>query len=209
MRQRFGIAQALLGNPRLIIVDEPTAGLDPAERNRFLNLLAGLGQEATVILSTHIVEDGQELCHQMAIINKGEVLLTGYPLDAVEMLKGQIWKKRVSPGEVDSMHHAHVIINERMVAGEPVVYAYGTSMSAPGFVPVEAGLEDVYFTEITDAENRYYARRDVAVQESTRRKRETVRLTSCCITSETTSRSRSSKSPSASVRNPTAPGSTP
>src|SRR5213078_4889379 len=83
MRQRFGIAQALLGNPKLIIVDEPTAGLDPAERNRFLNLLAGLGQEAIVILSTHIVEDVQELCRQMAIVNKGEVLLTGHPLDAV------------------------------------------------------------------------------------------------------------------------------
>ncbi len=163
MRQRFGIAQALLGNPKLIIVDEPTAGLDPAERNRFLNLLAGLGQEAIVILSTHIVEDVQELCRQMAIINKGEVLLTGHPLDAVEMLKGQIWKKRVSPGDVDSMHRAYVIINERMVAGEPVVYAYGTSIPAPGFVPVEAGLEEVYFTEITDAENRYHNRRNVPV----------------------------------------------
>ena len=163
MRQRFGIAQALLGNPKLIIVDEPTAGLDPAERNRFLNLLAGLGQEAIVILSTHIVEDVQELCRQMAIINKGEVLLTGHPLDAVEMLKGQIWKKRVSPGDVDSMHRAYVIINERMVAGEPVVYAYATSIPAPGFVPVEAGLEEVYFTEITDAETRYHARRNVAL----------------------------------------------
>ena len=163
MRQRFGIAQALLGNPKLIIVDEPTAGLDPAERNRFLNLLAGLGQEAIVILSTHIVEDVQELCRQMAIINKGEVLLTGHPLDAVEVLKGQIWKKRVSPGEVDSMHRAYVIINERMVASEPVVYAYGTSIPAPGFVPVEAGLEEVYFTEITDAENRYHDRRNVPV----------------------------------------------
>ena len=163
MRQRFGIAQALLGNPKLIIVDEPTAGLDPAERNRFLNLLAGLGQETIVILSTHIVEDVQELCRQMAIINKGEVLLTGHPLDAVEMLKGQIWKKRVKPGDVESMHRAYVIINERMVAGEPVVYAYATSMPAPGFVPVDAGLEEVYFTEITDAENRYHDRRKVAM----------------------------------------------
>ena len=163
MRQRFGIAQALLGNPKLIIVDEPTAGLDPAERNRFLNLLAGLGQEATVILSTHIVEDVQELCRQMAIINKGEVLLAGHPLDAVEMLKGQIWKKRVSPGDVDSTHRAYVIINERMVAGEPVVYAYGTSIPAPGFVPVEAGLEEVYFAEITNAESRYHDRRTVLV----------------------------------------------
>lgn len=161
MRQRFGIAQALLGNPKLIIVDEPTAGLDPAERNRFLNLLAGLGQEAIVILSTHIVEDVQELCRQMAIINKGEVLLTGHPLDAVEMVRGQIWKKRVRPDEVDAMHRAYVIINERMVAGEPVVYAYATSVPAPGFVPVDAGLEEVYFTEITDAETRYHNQRTV------------------------------------------------
>ena len=161
MRQRFGIAQALLGNPKLIIVDEPTAGLDPAERNRFLNLLAGLGEDTIVILSTHIVEDVQELCRQMAIINKGELLLTGHPLDAIEMLKGQIWKKRVKPTDVDSMHRAYVIINERMIAGEPVMYAYGTSIPAPGFVPVEAGLEEVYFTEITDAENRYHARRNV------------------------------------------------
>ena len=164
MRQRFGIAQALLGNPKLIIVDEPTAGLDPAERNRFLNLLAGLGEDTIVILSTHIVEDVQELCRQMAIINKGELLLAGHPLDAIEMLKGQIWKKRVKPGDVDSMHRAYVVINERMIAGEPVVYAYGTSIPAPGFVPVEAGLEEVYFTEITDAENRYHDRRKVPVR---------------------------------------------
>lgn len=163
MRQRFGIAQALLGNPRLIIVDEPTAGLDPAERNRFLNLLAGLGEEAIVILSTHIVEDVQELCRQMAIINKGHVLLTGHPLDAVEMLKGQIWKKRVSAADVESMYQAHVIINERMVAGEPVVYAYGTSSPEAGFVPVEAGLEEVYFTQITGAEKRYHDRQNITV----------------------------------------------
>lgn len=165
MRQRFGIAQALLGNPKLIIVDEPTAGLDPAERNRFLNLLAGLGQESIVILSTHIVEDVQELCSQMAIVNKGEVLLMGHPLDAVEMLKGQIWKKSVPPQEVESMQRAYVIINERMIAGQPVVYAYATSIPAPGFVPVDAGLEEVYFTEITDAENRYHAQRTIPVRD--------------------------------------------
>lgn len=163
MRQRFGIAQALLGNPKLIIVDEPTAGLDPTERNRFLNLLAGLGQEVIVILSTHIVEDVQELCRQMAIINKGQVLLTGHPLDAVDMLRGQIWKKRVKPQDVESLYRSLVIINERMVAGEPVVYSYATSMPAPGFVPVEAGLEEVYFAEITDAENRYHNQRTVPV----------------------------------------------
>jgi len=163
MRQRFGIAQALLGNPKLIIVDEPTAGLDPTERNRFLNLLAGLGQEAIVILSTHIVEDVQELCRQMAIVNRGEVLLTGHPLDAIAMLQGQIWKKSVSAGDVQALHQRHVIINERMIAGEPVVYAYAATQPEPGFVPVEVGLEEVYFTEITDAENRYTARNPVAV----------------------------------------------
>ena len=162
MRQRFGIAQALLGNPKLVIVDEPTAGLDPTERNRFLNLLAGLGEEAIVILSTHIVEDVQELCRQMAIINKGQVLLTGHPLDAVEALHGHIWKKRVSPAEATKFHRELVIVNERMIAGEPVVYAYATDMPAPGFVPIEAGLEEVYFTQITNATSRYQANENVA-----------------------------------------------
>lgn len=163
MRQRFGIAQALLGNPKLIIVDEPTAGLDPTERNRFLNLLAGLGQEAIVILSTHIVEDVQELCRQMAIINKGEVLLTGHPLEAVAALTGQIWKKSVRPQDVEAMHANYVIINERMVAGDPVLYAYAAASPAAGFVPVEAGLEEVYFTEITEAVSRYQTRQAVSV----------------------------------------------
>lgn len=163
MRQRFGIAQALLGNPKLIIVDEPTAGLDPTERNRFLNLLAGLGQEAIVILSTHIVEDVQELCRQMAIINKGEVLLTGHPLEAIATLKGQIWKKSVRPEEVADMHQAHIIINERMVAGDPVLYAYAPAPPAPGFAPVEAGLEEVYFTQITEAAGRYQTRQPISV----------------------------------------------
>ncbi|WP_342664809.1 ABC transporter ATP-binding protein [Spirosoma panaciterrae] len=155
MRQRFGIAQALLGNPKLIIVDEPTAGLDPAERNRFLNLLAGVGQEAIVILSTHIVEDVEELCRQMAIINKGQVLLSGHPLEAINHLKGHIWKKQASLSEVDELYRTLIIINERMIAGEPVVYAYSLAQPAPGFVPVEAGLEEVYFTQITDAARRY------------------------------------------------------
>ncbi|MFD2934823.1 ABC transporter ATP-binding protein [Spirosoma flavum] len=158
MRQRFGIAQALLGNPKLIIVDEPTAGLDPTERNRFLNLLAGLGQEAIVILSTHIVEDVQELCRRMAIVNKGQVLLTGHPLDAMARLEGQIWKKSVRPQDLESMHQMHTVINERMIAGEPVIYVYAHSMPGYGFVSVEAGLEEVYFTEITGAKNHYRSR---------------------------------------------------
>lgn len=157
MRQRFGIAQALLGNPKLIIVDEPTAGLDPAERNRFLNLLAGLGQEAIVILSTHIVEDVQELCRQMAIVNKGQVLLTGHPLAAMDQLNGQIWKKSVRQEDVPAMHQLYTVINERMIAGEPVVYVYAPSMPGFGFAPVEAGLEEVYFTQITGAKNHRHA----------------------------------------------------
>jgi ABC-2 type transport system ATP-binding protein len=150
MRQRFGIAQALLANPRLIIVDEPTAGLDPAERNRFLNLLSELGQEAIVILSTHIVEDVRELCRDMAIINKGRVVYKGHPEDAVEMLAGQVWRKKIGRDELEIYKAGYTVISDRMIAGEPVIHILSSTseVTQDGFKAVEPTLEDVYFAKL-------------------------------------------------------------
>jgi ABC-type multidrug transport system ATPase subunit len=145
MRQRFGIAVALLGDPRLIIVDEPTAGLDPAERVRFLNLLSELGENAVVILSTHIVEDVSELCSRMAIINRGEILLEGEPLKAIEELRGRIWRRIVERGETPDAG-GHPVISTRLLAGRTVAHVHAESRPAEGFEPVEPSLEDVYFT---------------------------------------------------------------
>src|SRR5215218_3002976 len=117
MRQRFGVAVALLGDPRLIIVDEPTAGLDPAERVRFLNLLSGLGERSVVILSTHIVEDVAELCSRMAIINRGEILLEAEPLQAVEALRGRIWRRTVARAELEALEREHSVISTKLLAG--------------------------------------------------------------------------------------------
>ncbi|WP_224245461.1 ABC transporter ATP-binding protein [Hyalangium gracile] len=146
MRQRFGVAVALLGDPRLIIVDEPTAGLDPAERVRFLNLLSGLGERSVVILSTHIVEDVAELCSRMAIINRGEILLEAEPPRAVEALRGRIWRRTVARAELEALERAHAVISTKLLAGRTVVRVYAESAPAPGFEPVEPGLEDVYFS---------------------------------------------------------------
>ncbi|MCE7041419.1 ABC transporter ATP-binding protein [Dyadobacter sp. CY312] len=149
MRQRFGIAQALLANPKLIIVDEPTAGLDPAERNRFLNLLSELGEEAIVILSTHIVEDVRELCRDMAIINKGSVVYKGHPEEAVETITGQVWRKKVSREELETYKTKYTVISDRMIAGEPVIHVLSEiGLEADGFRPVEPTLEDVYFAKL-------------------------------------------------------------
>jgi ABC-2 type transport system ATP-binding protein len=149
MRQRFGIAQALLANPKLIIVDEPTAGLDPAERNRFLNLLSELGEEAIVILSTHIVEDVRELCRDMAIINKGSVVYKGHPEDAVETITGQVWRKKVSREELETYKTKYTVISDRMIAGEPVIHVLSEiGLETDGFRPVEPTLEDVYFAKL-------------------------------------------------------------
>ncbi len=148
MKQRFGIAQALLSNPTLIIVDEPTAGLDPAERNRFLNLLGELSEDTIVILSTHIVEDVKELCTDMAIINKGEVLMQGNPLVALDEIKGKIWRKRVEKGEADSYSSLQVISN-KLVAGKPTLHVLANTDPGFGFEAVEPDLEDVYFSYIT------------------------------------------------------------
>ncbi|WP_338791666.1 ABC transporter ATP-binding protein [Bernardetia sp. MNP-M8] len=149
MKQRFGIAQALLANPELIIVDEPTAGLDPAERNRFHNLLSELGENTIVILSTHIVDDVKELCTDMAIINKGEVLLQIHPLRAIEKLENKIWRKRIERNEVESYGKRMNVISDRMSAGKPVIHVFSETQPEEGFEIVEADLEDVYFNTVS------------------------------------------------------------
>ena len=150
MKQRFGIAQALLGNPRLIIVDEPTAGLDPTERNRFLNLLSSLGSDRTVILSTHIVDDVQQLCPRMAIIASGELLLEGAPNDALAALEGKIWSKVVSSeDELRSIEKQLHVISTHLVGGQHEIRVYSDTSPGDGFRPVDSGLEDVYFLNLS------------------------------------------------------------
>lgn len=148
MKQRFGIAQALIGDPRLIIVDEPTAGLDPGERNRFYNLLSEIGEQVIVILSTHIVEDVKELCSQMAIIDKGRVLFAGSPSLALEDMKGRIWSSSVPKSSVQELTEQLPVISTRMVAGQPVLHVFSEQQPAEGFKATEADLEDVFFTYI-------------------------------------------------------------
>ncbi|NEU08051.1 ABC transporter ATP-binding protein [Flavihumibacter sp. R14] len=146
MRQRFGVAVALLGNPRLLIVDEPTAGLDPAERVRFLNLLGELGENSVVILSTHIVEDVSELCTNMAIINKGQILLEARTLEAVAALKGRIWRKLIDKNILPAIDEEHQVISAKILSGRTMVHVYSPEMPGDGFEPVEPDLEDVYFS---------------------------------------------------------------
>ena len=146
MRQRFGIAVALLGGPSLIIVDEPTAGLDPAERVRFLNLLSELGEQAVVILSTHIVEDVSELCSRMAIIDRGEILLTGDPLATVAALRGRVWKRVVTRQELPEIERSYRVICTKLLAGRTLVHVHADALPGAEFEPVEPDLEDVYFT---------------------------------------------------------------
>ena len=146
MKQRFGIAQALLANPRLIIVDEPTAGLDPAERNRFLNLLASIGRNVTVILSTHIVDDVRELCSQMAIIAGGRVLLEGVPNDALRELDGRIWSRVLSSDEeLRALEKELQVISTHLVGGQHEVRVHSEGQPGGGFTQVACSLEDVYF----------------------------------------------------------------
>lgn len=148
MRQRFGIAQALLGNPQLIIVDEPTAGLDPQERNRFHDLLSEIGTERVVILSTHIVEDVNDLCPETAIMADGKLILQGKPADLTKNLEGKIWRKVIAKADLVSYSVDYDVISTRIIAGRLNVFVLSVQLPAAGFAPVYPGLEDVYFAAL-------------------------------------------------------------
>jgi ABC-type multidrug transport system ATPase subunit len=151
MRQRFGIAQALIGNPGLIIVDEPTAGLDPEERHRFLNLLAEIGESVVVILSTHIVEDVSDLCPRMAVLADGRVQLEGAPLELIQATRGRIWMRVVERAELPALRERHEILSTRLFAGRTVVHVLADEDPGDGFTAVEAGLQEVYFSTLAHA----------------------------------------------------------
>jgi ABC-2 type transport system ATP-binding protein len=154
MKQRFGVAVALLGNPKLMIVDEPTAGLDPAERVRFLNLLSELGENSVVLLSTHIVEDVSELCTRMAIINKGQILQEAEPLKAVEGLQGMIWRRIVDKNLLATLEHEYKVISTKLLGGRTVVHIFSDQDPGNGFQQVAPDLEDVYFTTMAGYHNQ-------------------------------------------------------
>ncbi|EDP70853.1 ABC transporter related protein [Flavobacteriales bacterium ALC-1] len=149
MRQRFGIAQALLANPQLIIVDEPTAGLDPEERNRFLNLLSEIGENVIVILSTHIVEDVHDLCKNMAILSNGKIIIEGNPIKLVNTIKGKVWSKIIKKQDIEIYKKAFNVISAKLVSGETQIRVLSDNCPEEGFNIVNADLEDLYFTTIT------------------------------------------------------------
>jgi ABC-type multidrug transport system ATPase subunit len=148
MKQRFGIAQALLGKPQLIIVDEPTAGLDPAERNRFHNLLSEIGESTVVILSTHIVDDVSNLCNDMAIINKGQVVANGTPAETLAKMEGRVFSKIIEKAALETYQKSFRVLNSRLMGGKPLLFVYAESHPGDGFMAVEAGLEEAYFYHI-------------------------------------------------------------
>jgi ABC-2 type transport system ATP-binding protein len=149
MRQRFGIAQALLGNPKLVIVDEPTAGLDPMERNRFHNLLSEIGEQIIVILSTHIVDDVKNLCRRMVVMNKGTIMLEGTPAEALDTVRGKIWRKAIDKAALNEYKSRFQVISSYMSDSQLLIHVYADAMPEYGFELIEAGLEDVYFSTIT------------------------------------------------------------
>lgn len=148
MRQRFGIAQALIGQPQLIIVDEPTAGLDPEERNRFLNLLAEIGENVVVILSTHIVEDVADLCPKMAVLAGGRIQLEGAPAELMQALQGRVWKKTIDKAALEEHRARYQVISTRLFAGRTVIHVLADADPGEGFELVDGGLEDVYFSTL-------------------------------------------------------------
>lgn len=148
MRQRFGIAQSLIGNPKLVIVDEPTAGLDPGERNRFYNILSEIGENIIVILSTHIVQDVRELCTRMAIMNDGKVLFSGNTDDALLAVKGKVWEKKVEKTELPTYQAAYKIVSNKLVGGKPLIHVFSETTLNNGFLRAEETLEDVFFAKL-------------------------------------------------------------
>ncbi|MEO7825922.1 MAG: phage holin family protein [Allosphingosinicella sp.] len=150
-RRALGLAQALIGNPELIIVDEPTAGLDPEERNRFLNLLAEIGENVVVILSTHIVEDVSDLCPRMAVLANGRIQLEGAPLELIHSTKGRIWMKVIERGDLERYREKHELISTRLFAGRTVIHVLADADPGDGFASVEGGLEEVYFSTLAQS----------------------------------------------------------
>lgn len=150
MKQRFGIAQSLIGNPLLVIVDEPTAGLDPGERNRFYNILSEIGENTIVILSTHIVQDVRELCTQMAVMDNGKVLFSGNTDEALEQIKGKVWEKKVSKLELPDYQKNYKVISNKLVGGQPLIHVFSDSNLENGFVKAEENLEDVFFAKLNE-----------------------------------------------------------